>query len=130
MATARFLPLLLAGCLGLTSLGLSACRYNFVPLVPPEVSAKLPVRVVNAALKREGDTLRLSARIDGPFTPDYLRVYWYDGSRELGQDSMYLDAGERAAAFTLDAPKPGAYRAVLAFGGVVLRQLELTEVDP
>ncbi len=117
--------LVLAACLAL-----SGCRYNFVPLLPTEVNVKLPVRVVDAALTREGKTLRLRARIDGAFTPDYLRVYWFAGSRELAQDSVFLDGAQRSATFTLDAPEPGAYRAALAFGGVVLRQLELTEVQP
>ena len=115
---------------GLSLLSLSACRYNFAPLIPAQTQVQLPVRLVQATLKREGDMLRLSAKLDGRFQPDYLRAYWFDGSRELGQDSVYLDAGQQEANFTLEAARPGAYRAVLAFGGTVLRQVELTEVQP
>ena len=43
----------------------------------------------------------------------------------------YLDArGWRPEGVTLPAPAPGAYRAVLSFGGTVLRQVELYEVKP
>ncbi|MBB6017917.1 hypothetical protein ACFP9V_00780 [Deinococcus radiopugnans] len=112
------------------SLGLSGCRYNFVPLLPPVVAPNLPVRVTEATLKRDGDTLIVTARVDGRFEPGYLSVNWFDSGRALGSDSVYLDAEQRAATFRLTAPDEGAYRAVLSFGGAVLRQVELYEVQP
>ncbi|MEF2279131.1 hypothetical protein V3W47_12545 [Deinococcus sp. YIM 134068] len=120
--------LLLLACL-LTP-ALSGCRYAFVPLVPAPVEPEFPTRVTTATLERDGDTLVLRARVDGRFSPGYLSVAWFDGARELGRDSVYLDAAQREAVFRLDAPDSGAFRAVITFGGNVLRQVELYEVQP
>lgn len=109
---------------------LAGCRYNFVPLIPPEIEVELPARITEATLRRVGQELELQARVEGRFEPGYLEVVWFDGSRELGRDSVYLDAAQREARFTLAAPAQGAYRAALSFGGTVLRQLELYEVRP
>ncbi|SMB92870.1 hypothetical protein [Deinococcus hopiensis] len=119
--------LLLAGLLA-PSLG--GCRYNYVPLIPKPVQVTLPTRVTSATLVRESGTLVLKAQVEGRFEPGYLSAVWFDSARELGRDSVYLDAGQRGATFRLDAPEKGAYRAVLSFGGTVLRQVELYEVQP
>ncbi|PTA69576.1 hypothetical protein [Deinococcus arcticus] len=120
---ALLLCLLLAPALG-------ACRYNFVPLIPPQIEPQLPARITQASLTRDGETLRLQAQVDGRFEPGYLGVAWFNGAAPLGTDSVYLDAAQRRATFTLRAPEKGAYRAVLSFGGAVLRQVELYEVQP
>ncbi|MFK7601551.1 hypothetical protein ACI3L1_05005 [Deinococcus sp. SM5_A1] len=112
------------------TLGLGGCRYNFVPLLPPVVAPNLPVRVTEASLKRDGDQLIVTATVDGRFEPGYLSVNWFDSSRAIGSDSVYLDASQRTASFKLTAPDEGAYRAVLSFGGAVMRQVELYEVLP
>lgn len=109
---------------------LGGCRYAFVPLIPPQVNVALPVRLTSAALERQGETLKLSAQVDGRFEPGFLTVRWFDGGRELGTDSVYLDGAQRRADFTWRAAAPGTYRAVLSFGGTVLRQVELYEVAP
>ncbi|UBV43928.1 hypothetical protein LAJ19_06870 [Deinococcus taeanensis] len=109
---------------------LSSCRYNFVPLIPGQIEPDLPARIEQAVLTRDGERLRLSAQVQGRFEPGYLSVAWFNGSAPIGQDSVYLDAGQRTATFELSAPGKGAYRAVLSFGGTVLRQLELYEVQP
>ena len=57
-------------------------------------------------------------------------AHWFDGAKELGNDSVYLDADTRSATLRLPATGKGAYRAVLSFGGTVLRQVELYEVTP
>ncbi|MBB5375115.1 hypothetical protein HNQ07_000559 [Deinococcus metalli] len=115
---------------GLLTLGLAGCRYAFVPAVPRPVEVTLTPRVTGASLIRSGSTLTVKARVDGRFEPAYLKVQWFDGSRALGEDSVYLDAAQPTATFTLEAPDQGAYRAVLSLGGVVLRQVELYEVQP
>lgn len=120
-------PLLLAGLLLPV---LAGCRYAYVPLIPAPAEVQLPTRVTSATLTREGRTLLLLAQVEGRFEPGYLSVAWFDSGRELGRDSVYLDAAQREATFRLEAPEAGAYRAVLAFGGNVLRQVELYEVDP
>ncbi|ACO46489.1 hypothetical protein DEDE109153_07780 [Deinococcus deserti] len=125
--TSRLVTGLLASALCIT---LSACRYNYVPLIPPQAEVRLPARITNATLVREEQQLKLGAQIHGRFEPGYLTVQWFDGSRELGTDSVYLDSALREAVFRLDAPAKGAYRAVLSFGGIVLRQVELYEVSP
>ncbi len=112
------------------TLGLGGCRYNFVPLLPPVVAPNLPPRVTDASLKRDGDQLTLTATVDGRFEPGYLSVNWFDSTRAIGSDSVYLDATQRTATFKLTAPDEGAYRAVLSFGGAVMRQVELYEVLP
>ncbi|CAM3725703.1 hypothetical protein [Deinococcus frigens] len=111
-------------------LGLGGCRYNFVPLLPPVVTPDLPPRVTDASLKRDGDQLIVTATVDGRFEPGYLGVNWFESTRAIGSDSVYLDASQRTATFRLTAPDEGAYRAVLSFGGAVMRQVELYEVLP
>ncbi|CAM3954100.1 hypothetical protein [Deinococcus marmoris] len=111
-------------------LGLGGCRYNFVPLLPPVVAPNLPVRVTEASLRRDGDQLTVTATVDGRFEPGFLSVKWFDSTRAIGSDSVYLDASQRTATFKLTAPDEGAYRAVLSFGGAVMRQVELYEVLP
>ncbi len=111
-------------------LGLGGCRYNFVPLLPPVVAPNLPPRVTDASLRRDGDQLTVTATVDGRFEPGYLSVNWFDSTRAIGSDSVYLDATQRTATFKLTAPDEGAYRAVLSFGGAVMRQVELYEVLP
>lgn len=124
-STAR---LLLLACL--LAPALTACRYAYFPLVPKPVEVTLPARVTTATLKRDGANLLLQARVEGRFDPGYLSVAWFDGAQELGHDSVYLDAAQRDASFRLEAPNPGAYRAVISFGGTVLRQVELYEILP
>lgn len=109
---------------------LGGCRYNFVPLVPKPVSFQLPVRIVAASLERTGEELIVKARLEGKYEPGYLTVNWFDNSRPLGSDSVYVDAAMQEATFRLSAPEQGAYRATLSFGGNVLRQVELYEVEP
>lgn len=123
------LPFTLA-CTCMLAFSLSGCRYNFVPLVPAPVTVSLPVRVTNASLARQGAALVVKAQVDGSFEPGFLSVSWFNGARPIGSDNVFLDAAQRAATFTLDAPDQGAYRAILSFGGVVLRQVELYEVQP
>lgn len=120
-------PLLLACLLAPT---LAGCRYAYFPLIPQPAEVTLPTRVTQASLTREGQVLVLRAHVEGRFEPGYLSVAWFDSSRELGRDSVYLDAAQRDATFRLAAPAPGAYRAILSYGGDVLRQVELYEVQP
>ncbi|MBZ9749483.1 hypothetical protein K7W42_01270 [Deinococcus sp. HMF7604] len=117
-------------CLLLLAPALSGCRYNFVPLIPAQIETELPARVTGAVLERDSETLRLTAQVDGRFQPGYLSVAWFNSSEALGTDSVYLDSTQRRATFSLRAPDKGAYRAVLSFGGTVLRQVELYEVQP
>ncbi|GGR83106.1 hypothetical protein [Deinococcus sedimenti] len=109
---------------------LSGCRYNFVPLIPGQIEPDLPARVTGATLTRDGERLVLRAQVEGRFAPGYLSVAWFNSSESLGTDSVYLDATQRNATFILAAATPGSYRAVLSFGGTVLRQVELYEVKP
>lgn len=111
---------------------LSGCRYNFVPLIPPATKAPLalPTRITQASLVRSGEQLVLRARLEGKLSSGYLKVSWYDDSKKLAEDSVFLDADKPDATLTLTAPVGGAYRAVLAFEGVVLRQVELYEKKP
>ncbi len=114
------LALLLAPLLG-------GCRYTFIPVIPRRVQVDLPARITSASLRREGRELLLGAQLSGRFEPGYLEVVWFEQDRELGRDSVYLDAQQRSASFRLLAPDKGSYRAMLSFGGVLLRQLELRE---
>lgn len=125
-----FRPALLCALALPLSLGLGGCRYNFVPLLPPVVEPNLPARIAGATLTRDGETLVLTAAVQGRFDPGYLSVEWFDSGQPLASDSVYLDASQRSATFRLTAPDEGAYRAVLSFGGAVLRQVELYEVQP
>ena len=106
---------------------LGGCRYTFLPLVPPPAQLSLPARIVTAALRRDGDELIVSATLSGQPTPDYLSVAWFDNDTELGRDSVYLDSAQRGAEFRITAAKKGSYRALLSYGGVLLRQVELRE---
>ena len=106
---------------------LGGCRYTFLPLVPPPMQVSLPTRIVTAALRRDGNDLIASATLSGQVVPGYLNVVWYDKDTELGRDSVYLDSAQRTAEFRLTAPAKGSYRALLSYGGVLLRQVELRE---
>ena len=122
---AALLPLLLLPIL-------SGCRYNFVPVIPRATYSdlKLPVKISQAELTRQGDDLVLHAELHEHIDPGYLKVTWFDNATKIGEDSLYLDADLREADFRLPAPNKGAYRAALSFGGNVLRQVELYEVQP
>ena len=105
------------------------CRYNFIPVIPPQVAIALPLRVTQASLRREGATLVVRAQVDGPLSGDYLSVVWFAADKELGRDSRYVDAAGRSAEFRLGAAEKADYRALLLYGGTLLRQLDLREVD-
>ena len=117
-------PLLLAPLLALL---LGGCRYTFIPVIPAPVAISLPTRLVTASLRREGGDLIASAALSGNIRAGYLSVVWFDADRELGRDSVYLDAAQRSAEFRITAPDKGSYRALLSFDGVLLRQVELRE---
>lgn len=108
-------------------LPLSACRYNFFPPIPAQVPVVLPPRVTEASLRRDGEQLTLTVSVAGTFEPGYLSVVWFAGDRELARDSIYLDRAQPGGQLVLAAPKGQNYRALLSFGGSVLRQLELRE---
>jgi len=118
----RLAPMLLCALL-------CGCRYNFIPVIPAPVQVALPLRITQATLQRRGDALALSARVDGPMQADYLSVVWFAGDRELGRDSRYLDAQHRSAEFELPAAAKADYRAMLLYGGALLRQLDLRELN-
>ncbi|TSA87310.1 hypothetical protein FNU79_05355 [Deinococcus detaillensis] len=117
-----FACLLSAGLLG-------SCRYNFIPVIPAPLPVVLPLRITKATLERRGENLVVRARVDGPVQGDYLSVVWFAGDKELGRDSRYLDAAGRSAEFNLKAPAQADYKALLLYGGTLLRQLDLREVD-
>jgi hypothetical protein len=106
---------------------LGACRYTFIPVIPPRLEAKVPARIVSAELKRVGGDLVVSASLAGQLNPDFLSVVWYNADTELGRDSVYLDPAKPGGEFRLTAPDKGSYRALLSYGGVLLRQVELLE---
>ncbi len=109
---------------------LSSCRYNYVPLIPPVAQTSLPPRIFGAEIRRDGEDLLLTARLQGRFEPGYLNVTWFDGAQQIAQDSVYLDGAQREATFRLHAPKKGAYRAALGLGENVMRLAEFYEVRP
>ncbi|ULH16394.1 hypothetical protein MF271_07340 [Deinococcus sp. KNUC1210] len=111
----------------LLALLLGGCRYTFIPIIPDPVAVSLPTRLVTASLRRDGRELIASAALSGKIEAGYLSVVWFDADRELGRDSVYLDATQRSAEFRITAPDKGSYRALLSFGGVLLRQVELRE---
>lgn len=119
----RLVPFLLCGLL------LCGCRYNFIPVIPAPVQVALPLRITQASLQRRGDQLVAQVRVDGPVQPDYLSAVWFAGDRELGRDSRYLDAQHRDAEFELPAAAKADYRVMLLYGGALLRQLDLREVN-
>ena len=119
--------ILLLLCVLLPLLG--SCRYNFIPVIPREVPLELPLRITQANLMRQGDDLVADAHIDGPLSGAYLTVVWYVGDQELGRDSRYLDTTQRDAEFRLSRPERDDYKALLLYGGTLLRQLDLREVD-
>ena len=108
---------------------LPGCRYNFIPVIPAQVPLELPVQLTQATLQRQGDDLVIRARVDGPIEGAYLSVVWFAGDNELGRDSRYLDAADRQAEFRLSEPAKNDYTALLLYGGTLLRQLDLREVN-
>lgn len=124
MCSRALLPLLLLMPL------LGGCRYNFVPLIPPVAEVNLPPRILGAEIRRDGEELILTARVQGRFEAGYLNVTWFNGPQQIAQDSVYLDGAQREATFRLHAPAQGAYRAALGLGDNVTRLAELYEVRP
>lgn len=108
---------------------LSGCRYNYVPLYTKPPPLRLPTRVFDAVLEREGGDLLLSALVMGEVEAGFMRVQWFADSEKIAEDAAFIDEAERRAAFRLAAPKGGAYRAIIYFAGTV-RQVELYEEKP
>lgn len=111
-------------------LPLSSCRYAYFPPIPKPLNLEMPTRVQQVTLQREEGQLKLRVQLAGRFEAGFLKVVWYDSNKEIGRDSVYVDAAQPWASFTLDAPEAGAYRAILVFDDVALRQVELYEVSP
>ena len=106
----------------------SSCRYTTFPIIPPTVQGEFPARLSAGSLRRDGQDLLLSVKLDARRKAGYLGVVWFRGDAELGRDRAYLDAREPAAVFRFAAPEKGFYRAVITFEGDVLRQFDLAEV--
>lgn len=115
----------------LLALVLGGCTPTFWPLIPPErpIAGELPPRLGAGTLRRDGDALLLDIALQRG-EPGFLEVVWFRGDRELGRDVVYLDAAQPQARFRLAAPARGHYRALLLYGGELLRQLELREDGP
>lgn len=112
---------------------LGACRPLYLPPIPsgtaPPPALALQAELAAAVGSEAG--LMLTVFVERVPEEGWLAVQWFDPSnREVASDSAWLD-GEREG-LTLELPlpadvavRPGEWRALLSFGGVIVRQLSV-----
>lgn len=101
---------------------LSACRYTTFPLIPTPIHGQFPVQITGHIGLQGGNTVlqvRLLSRESG-----YFEVLWFENGLKVSEDSRYVDPAHPTATFRLRGSNPSA-RAVVSFGGSVLREFEL-----
>ncbi len=113
----------------LTVIGLTACRPLYFPPVPndglPEPS---PVRLANESGLTVGEDGRPALRVVvvGLAGAGWLAVQWFGPhGGEVASESAWLEPDAPSAEFVLPAdvsPASGEWRAVVSFGGRLLRQ--------
>lgn len=104
----------------------------YVPPVPPDpIEIRHPVELTgDSRLEVRGDGLvaRIGVR-DVPHA-GWLALQWYDPMlRQVASDSIWVEAATDVQRHLIAAPasvdvRPGRWRLVLTFDGMVLRQLE------
>lgn len=123
---------LASGLLIVVLVSLVACRPLYLPPVPQDVPPEPTVTRVAA-----GSSLTLNAAgrpaldlvvvdLQGP---GWLAVQWFaPGGKEAASESSWTDDTQAEVEFVLPtdvAVTPGEWRAVVSFGGVLLRQFTL-----
>jgi hypothetical protein len=119
----------------LLSLAAPACR----PLYLPPVPATLPpfedeLRLAEVRIERTGGTVRLAFVPERVPDEGWAAVQWFPpAGGEVASASVWLDAGTIGRTVRVAFPpdvardRAGRWRAVLSFGGRVVRQLEWSE---
>lgn len=103
---------------------LSGCTFISFPIVPDPVQASFPVLPKTDGLVLQDTTLFLKVSI--PSGEGYLGVIWYQQDKELGRESVYIDAQVPEVTFkkTIDPKLP--HRAILLYQQKIIRQYEYT----
>lgn len=142
-STARGVGAVRAGVAALGIAALTACVPLFVPPVPIDVVTPAPAwRVAGTAELRavrdaEGRVawLRLRLRFDEVPAPAWVAVQWFGpAGGERASGSRWVEPSDVGRPLTWDTPadlelSPGAWRAVVSVGDLLLRQLDVV-VEP
>lgn len=111
---------------------LSACAPLYLPPVPEERDIAVPERLELSAELRQSAQQRLELHLTFARIPEagWLAVQWFSpAGREVASDALWLEPGDVGLEPLLalaDQPlTPGLWRAVLSFGGTLVRQVSL-----
>ncbi len=106
---------------------LGGCVYTSFPLIPAVQSGTFPSRFESKGLMLEPGNLSLKVKLrSSTASPSagFLSVVWYEDDKEVGRDSVYLDASAPEATFRYPYKVEKPYRASLIFRGDVVRQFD------
>ncbi len=105
-------------------LGLSACRYTFLPLDPGRPPPPFP-GFLQARLEPQGGVALLRLTVHRLERPDYLLLRWYREETLVLERALFLEA---PGAYTYPLPLgEGYHRLWLLWEGEPLLQLDLGE---
>lgn len=130
-AGVRALAVRALAALALAAFALVACRPLYVPLVPTGLPEPHPTRLSGGSTLAAGmgGRPRLELEVLDVARAGWLAVQWFGpGGAEAASDSAWLEPPAAAAVFDLPADvalRPGEWRAVVSFEGVILRQFLL-----
>lgn len=111
---------------------LVACAPLYLPPVPEGRSAEVPERLELSAELHRSAELGLELHLGFARIPEagWLAVQWFSpAGREVASDALWLEPGDVGLEPLLALPDqpltPGLWRAVLSFGGTLVRQVSL-----
>lgn len=116
-------------------LSLSACTFTYIPPIPDRAPLEREARFglrAPSGLEHINDELRLSVAVDEIPEAGWLAVQWFGPqNREVASDSLWLEPTDAGLARDLYLPEdvplePGRWRAVVSFGGRIVRQFAVT----
>ncbi len=102
---------------------LSACRYTFWPLIPPEET--YPERIsITGALDPAGDVARVALDLRRWPEPNYLELKWLAGDHMVEERSLWVER-PRKLELTFPYEEGRFYRLLVIVEGRLLLQLDL-----
>lgn len=105
---------------------LGGCAFTFWPIIPEALPDQSGVMAVES-LTRDGSNILVHVRLDRVPHEGFVSVFLYRDDAKVGEDSKLVTAGDgQEASFSFDPAVLGAYRAIVFFDGIALRQSELT----
>lgn len=113
-------------------LPLGGCAFSYIPLIPEAHIPQAPLELRSpAGLVHEDGTLRLGVQLLNQQQEGWLAVQWFGPkNREVASDSFWVRPEDADRVYYLHLPgdvtlEPGQWRAVVSFGGQLLRQFSM-----